>query len=101
MGKVVVKLRFRIHSMVFSATGFSLSFGGNGFQWYVRRARKICARKLSLLTTYSDISSDAADNIGKKKRKKVEQEVIISLNAPRAGNVVAFCVESQKATVYR
>lgn len=46
--------------------------------------------KLSLLTTYSDISSDAADNIGKKKRKKVEQEVIISLNAPRAGNVVAF-----------
>lgn len=39
---------------------------------------------------YSDISSDVADNIGKKKRKKVEQEVIISLNAPRAGNVVEF-----------
>ncbi len=46
--------------------------------------------KLSLLTTYSDISSDIADNIGKKKRKKIEQEVIISLNAPRAKNIVTF-----------
>lgn len=51
---------------------------------------KYVPEKLNLLTTYSDISGDIADNIGKKKRKKVEQEVIISLNAPRAGNVVAF-----------
>lgn len=52
--------------------------------------------KLSLLTTYSDISSDVADNIEDKKRKKVEQEVIISLNAPRAGNVVKYLREITK-----
>lgn len=43
--------------------------------------------KVSLITTYSDVSSDKADNIGKKSQKKVEQETIISLNAPRAGNI--------------
>ena len=40
--------------------------------------------KISLITTYSDISTDKADNLVKKPRKKVEQETIISLNAPRA-----------------
>ena len=42
---------------------------------------------ISLITTYSDVSSDKADNIGKKSQKKVEQETIISLNAPRAENI--------------
>lgn len=51
---------------------------------------KFTPEKLSLLTTYYDISSDAADNIGKPKQKKVEQEVIISLSAPRAGNVMGY-----------
>lgn len=46
--------------------------------------------KLSLITTYEDLSSDPADNIGKKKRKKIEQEVIIALNAPKASNVVEY-----------
>lgn len=46
--------------------------------------------KLSLITTYEDVSSDLADNIGKKKQKKVEQETIIALNAPKAVNVVEY-----------
>lgn len=46
--------------------------------------------KLSLITTYEDISSDPADNIRKKKRKKIEQEVIIALNAPKAVNIVEY-----------
>ena len=51
---------------------------------------KFQPEKLSLITTYEDISSDLADNIGKKKRKKIEQEVIIALNAPKASNVVEY-----------
>ena len=46
--------------------------------------------KLSLITTYEDISSDLADNTGKKKNKKIEQETIITLNAPKAANVVEY-----------
>lgn len=42
--------------------------------------------KISLITTYDDLSSDKADNT-KKKRKKVEQETIITLNAPKAKNI--------------
>ena len=48
---------------------------------------KYYPEKLSLITTYEDISSDITDNIGKKKSKKVEQEVIIALNAPKAEKV--------------
>ena len=51
---------------------------------------KFHPEKLSLITTYEDVSSDPADNIGKKKRKKVEQEVIIALNAPKASNIVEY-----------
>ena len=51
---------------------------------------KFTPEKLSLLTTYCDLSSDAADNIGKAKQKKIEQEVIISLTAPRAENIVDY-----------
>lgn len=43
--------------------------------------------KMSLLTTYSDLSSDKAENIKKKNNKKVEKETIITLSAPRAKNV--------------
>lgn len=46
--------------------------------------------KLSLITTYEDVSSDIADNVKKKKRKKVAQEVIIVLNSPKATNIVEF-----------
>lgn len=46
--------------------------------------------KLSLITTYEDISSDLADNTGKKKNKKIEQETIITLNAPKAANIVEY-----------
>ena len=49
--------------------------------------KKYVPEKISLITTYSDQSTDKASNIGKKKRKKIEQEVIISLNAPRAKNI--------------
>lgn len=48
---------------------------------------KYIPEKISLITTYSDISSDKTENIGNKTRKKTEQEVIISLNAPRAANL--------------
>ena len=51
---------------------------------------KFHPEKLSLITTYEDVSSDPADNMRKKKRKKIEQEVIIALNAPRAVNVVEY-----------
>ena len=46
--------------------------------------------KISLITTYSDISTDKADNVGDKPRKKVEQETIISLEAPRAQNIKSW-----------
>ena len=46
--------------------------------------------KISLITTYSDMSTDKADNIGNKPRKKVEQETIISLSAPRAQNIKSW-----------
>lgn len=48
---------------------------------------KYVPEKISLITTYSDVSTDKADNLGSKPRKKIEQETIISLNAPRAENV--------------
>ncbi len=48
---------------------------------------KCVPEKISLISTYSDLSSDKADNIGNKERKKIEQEVIISLDAPRATNI--------------
>lgn len=47
-------------------------------------AKKYVPEKLNLITTYEEMSSDKAENIREKKNKKVEQEVIISLNAPRA-----------------
>lgn len=50
-------------------------------------AKKYTPEKISLLTTYTEKSSDKADNIGNKQRKKIEQEVIISLAAPRARNI--------------
>lgn len=50
---------------------------------------KYSMEKLSLVTTYSDSSSDIADNL-RRKRKKVEQEVIIALTAPRARNIVEY-----------
>lgn len=53
-------------------------------------AKKYVPEKINLITTYSDNSSDKADNIGKKKRKRIEQEIIISLNAPRAKNIKAW-----------
>ena len=43
--------------------------------------------KISLITTYSDVSSDKADNIDNKVKKKVEQETIIILNSPKAQNL--------------
>lgn len=43
--------------------------------------------KISLITTYSDVSSDKADNIKNKVKKKIEQETIITLNSPRAQNL--------------
>lgn len=43
--------------------------------------------KISLITTYSDVSSDKADNIDNKVKKKVEQETIITLNSPKAQNL--------------
>ena len=43
--------------------------------------------KISLITTYDELSTDKADNIGEKPKKKVEQETIISLAAPRAKNI--------------
>ena len=43
--------------------------------------------KISLITTYEELSSDKAENVGKKNRKKVEQETIITLGAPRAKNI--------------
>ena len=53
-------------------------------------AKKYVPEKINLITTYSDNSTDKADNIGKKKRKRIEQEIIISLNAPRAKNIKAW-----------
>lgn len=43
--------------------------------------------KLSLITMYSKQSTDAADNMSNEKKENVEQEVIISLNAPRAKSI--------------
>ena len=49
--------------------------------------RKYIPEKISLITTYADEYSDKSDNIGDKSRKKIEQETIISLNAPRAQGI--------------
>lgn len=46
--------------------------------------------KISLITTYSNISTDKAENMENNTRKKVEQETIISLNAPRAKNIKSW-----------
>lgn len=43
-------------------------------------------QKLKLITTYNKKSSDKADNIS-EEQKVIEQEVIISLTAPRAKNI--------------
>ena len=49
--------------------------------------KKYVPEKISLITTYSDEYSDKADNTKEKPRKKIEQETIISLNAPRAQGI--------------
>lgn len=49
--------------------------------------KKYIPEKISLITTYSDEYSDKADNTKEKPRKKIEQETIISLNAPRAQGI--------------
>ena len=49
--------------------------------------KKYIPEKISLITTYSDQYSDKADNTKEKPRKKIEQETIISLNAPRAQGI--------------
>lgn len=43
-------------------------------------------QKLKLITTYNEKSSDKADNVSEES-KKTEQEIIISLEAPRAKNI--------------
>lgn len=53
--------------------------------------------KLSLITTYTDLSSDKAENVGKKTRKKTEKETIIALEAPRAKEIKGWLKDiSQK-----
>lgn len=54
------------------------------------KSNRYIPEKVSLITTYSDLSTDKADNIRSKPRKKVEQEIIISLNAPRAKNIKSW-----------
>ena len=49
--------------------------------------KKYTPEKISLITTYADEYSDKSDNIDEKSRKKIEQETIISLNAPRAKGI--------------
>lgn len=49
--------------------------------------KKYIPEKISLITTYSEEYSDKADNIKGKPKKKVEQETIISLSAPRAKGI--------------
>lgn len=51
---------------------------------------KYVPEKISLITTYSDMYSDKTDNAKEKPRKKIEQETIISLNAPRAQGIKAW-----------
>lgn len=48
---------------------------------------KYIPERISLITTYSDVYSDKSDNTKEKSKKKVEQETIISLNAPRAQGI--------------
>lgn len=52
-------------------------------------------QKLKLISTYNDISSDIADN-AKGEQKKTEQEVIISLDAPRAKNIKEWLKKIKK-----
>lgn len=42
--------------------------------------------KLKLITTYNALSTDKADNV-QEEQKKIEQEIIISLRAPRAKSI--------------
>lgn len=63
-----------------------------------KRSDEYELEKLSLITTYSDLSTDKADNISSKSKKRIEQETIISLSAPRARNVkTAICNVVNKA----
>lgn len=63
-----------------------------------KRSDRYEPEKLSLITTYSNFSTDKADNISNKSKKKIEQETIISLSAPRAKNVrAAICNVVNKA----
>ena len=55
--------------------------------------QKYIPEKISLITTYSDEYSDKADNTKDKPRKKIEQETIISLNAPRAKGIKDWFVK--------
>lgn len=48
---------------------------------------KCTLEKIRLITNYSETYSDKADNAKEKTRKKVEQETIISLDAPRAKGI--------------
>ncbi len=48
---------------------------------------KYIPEKISLITTYSEEYTDKSDNSKEKEKKKIEQETIISLNAPRANNI--------------
>lgn len=50
-------------------------------------SKKYIPEKISLITTYSDVYSDKADNTKEKSKKKIEQETIISLNAPKAQGI--------------
>lgn len=59
--------------------------------------KKYIPEKISLITTYTDEYSDKADNTKEKPRKKIEQETIISLNAPKAQGLREwFCQLIQK-----
>ena len=49
--------------------------------------KRYIPEKISLITTYCEEYSDKSDNAKEKPRKKIEQETIISLNAPRARGI--------------
>lgn len=57
---------------------------------------KYMPEKISLITTYTDEYSDKSDNTKDGARKKIEQETIISLNAPRAKGVKDWFVNLVK-----
>lgn len=61
---------------------------------------KYLPQKVTLITTYEPMSSDIADNI-KKTRKKVEKEVIINLDSPKAKTLIEWfkSLKNKKPTV--